>query len=172
MDAQLENKNTLDFKQRILKQQKYDATQAKHAARKRDEDELKLLKIKQRLDQAQSKKQYFEDLSKQKIEKHMTERQSLQLQNNEFGSSRKPLTDFSKTPTMSAMIPGINNWKTVGSTPILRGLNKKQKEFESAGNILAFNKFNPPKMPSARLSKYEKLKSLENEYFEYGLKGK
>jgi hypothetical protein len=39
-------------------------------------------------------------------------------------------------------------------------------------SLLTDVKFNPPSIPSARISKYQKLKELENEYFEFGQNGK
>lgn len=170
VDAQATNKSVLDFKQRIKAQQKLDNVLSNRLERKKDEQELNLLRVKQKEDLLKNQKQYYEDLSKQKKDRMQTERKDLQMTSTGLGSY-KSLTDFSKTPTVSAMIPGINNWSTIGSKPLNRGLNSDGKNFNSVGNIFALNKISPPKLPNHRLSKYQNLKELEKEYFEFGPKG-
>lgn len=65
---------------------------------------------------------------------------------------------------MNALIPGINNWNTVGSRPLKQGL-RKGSQYASVSNLYAGGRLEPPNVPTARHSKYMKLKELENEYY-------
>ena len=73
---------------------------------------------------------------------------------------------------MQALIPGINNWNTIGSAPLKRGVDKVNKqEYSSMATYFTDGKLEPPTVPSARVAKYQKLKELENEYFDLGHSG-
>lgn len=54
-DTYLTNKNTIDFKERLKQQQKREKDQLLLTERRRDENELQLMKIKQKFDDAAHK---------------------------------------------------------------------------------------------------------------------
>lgn len=166
-DVHSSNKQAKDFKERLLNQQKKENQKSKLESRKKDEHELHLLKVKQKVDQMNHKKQYYEDLKSQNKMKTVIDNKNLTLKSYDL-TKGSGLIDYSKTPQSSAMIPGINNLSTVGSSPLLRVGKNKTGEFGSAANYLTLGKMDPPLVPSARLSRYQKLKQLENEYYDVG----
>jgi hypothetical protein len=65
------------------------------------------------------------------------------------------------------MIPGINNWSTVGSAPTKRGAHSVEcSKNMSLDAHMVMAPVNLPIIPSARNSKYQIMKDLEKEYFE------
>ena len=167
-DTHISNKNTIDFKQRIKLIQKKEKDQQQLTERRRDENELQVIKIKQKMDKAQNKFRYYEDLNQQTVLKRLKDNNNKQLSKNEM-SLNKEIIDYSKRAGVNALIPGINNWNTVGSVPLKRGIEyTKQIQPLLISSSITQAKLDPPKITSARNSKYEKLKELENEYFNLG----
>lgn len=82
------NKNAWDFKQRILEQQKKESEANKLAQRKREENELKLLKIQQDLDLASSKKQYYKELENQVVLKTLKDQNRHRLSQQELSLNK------------------------------------------------------------------------------------
>lgn len=102
--------------------------------------------------------------------KRAKEAKNKQLSKNEL-SLNKEIIDYSRSAGVNALIPGINNWNTVGSVPLKRGVDRQgqsQTNSISISNNITQTKLDPPKITSARNSKYEKLKELENEYYNMG----
>ena len=102
--------------------------------------------------------------------KRAKETKNKQLSKNEL-SLNKEIIDYSRSAGVNALIPGINNWNTVGSVPLKRGVDRQgqsQTNSISISNNITQTKLDPPKITSARNSKYEKLKELENEYYNMG----
>ena len=154
----MHNKSMLDFKQRIQKQQKREHEQHLKEQRKKEESELNLLKVKQQEDQQQFKKQYYADLDMQKFLKTYKDKTSRMLTKDELG--------INKTHGLNAMIPGINNWSTVGSAPTKRGYHSVERKQIPSDAHLVMAPVSLPNIPSARNSKYKIMKDLEKEYFE------
>lgn len=66
-DTHTSNKNTIDFKQRIKLLQKKEKDQLLLTERRKDENELQIMKIKQKMDKAANKFKYHEDLAQQTV---------------------------------------------------------------------------------------------------------
>ena len=66
LDTHASNKQTLDFKERLRKQQRMEHRYAQDQQRKQEEDQMNQLKIQDKLHKATNKKQYYQDLAKQK----------------------------------------------------------------------------------------------------------
>ena len=158
-DMNTHNKSMLDFKQRIQKQQKREKEQKQLELRKKEENELNLMKVKQKQMKQYINKQYFNDLGKQKALKSYKDKSNKMLTKDELG--------MNKTLGINAMIPGINNWNTVGSAPMKRkGHSTERKLQPMTEPHLLIGSVGLPKIPSARNSKYQIMKDLEKEYYE------
>lgn len=155
-DAKLHNKSMLDFKQRLQQQQKMEKIVQENEQRLRENNEMKLLKIKQGQDLLTNKKQYYDDLKKQKVDKVI--QPDRLLDKNDY--SVKASTG------LNAMIPGINNWNTIGSVPLKRGAQSLTRSQISLDPPMMVDRpIELPNIASARHSKYKIMKELETEQF-------
>lgn len=157
-DTHMHNKSMLDFKQRIQKQQKREKDELLKEQRKKEECDLQLLKIKQQQDNMSNKKQYYADLAKQKFLKNYKEKSSRMLTKDE--------QMINQSQGLNALIPGINNWNTIGSKPLKRGARStdRLKPLSTEAHMVMA----PVGLPSMRTSKYQIIKDLEKEYYENG----
>ena len=154
-DAKSHNKSVLDFKQRLHQQQKMEKLAQETEQRKRENSDLKFLKLKQTQDMITNKKQYHDDLKKQKDEK-LNSTKLLDKEDYSYKAARG----------LNAMIPGINNWNTIGSVPLKRGGNSLARSQATLDPFVVTDKpIELPNITSARQSKYQIMKELETEYY-------
>jgi len=83
-DVHTSNKSTLDFKNRILLQQKKETEQTLNAQRKKEDQEMGLMKVKQKLSAQTNKKKYYEDLGQQNLLRKIKDKNITRLSEQEI----------------------------------------------------------------------------------------
>lgn len=83
-DVHTSNKSTLDFKNRILLQQKKETEQTHNAQRKKEDQEMGLMKVKQKLSAQTNKKKYYEDLGQQNLLRKIKDKNITRLSEQEI----------------------------------------------------------------------------------------
>ena len=83
-DVHTSNKSTLDFKNRILLQQKKETEQTLNAQRKKEDQEMGLMKVKQKLSAQTNKKKYYEDLGQQNLLRKIKDKNITRLSQQEI----------------------------------------------------------------------------------------
>ena len=83
-DVHTSNKSTLDFKNRILLQQKKETEQTHNAQRKKEDQEMGLMKVKQKLSAQTNKKKYYEDLGQQNLLRKIKDKNITRLSQQEI----------------------------------------------------------------------------------------